>query len=132
MGALGVAGSLAACAAGMAYAIAAAREDEGRRARDCWALLAAGTTVWAGAGVAWVAGGAGAPTMGVAIAWLASLTLDGAAMALYPGAPRHASGRGRTLVDGLIVTASTLLIAWSVGLDDLYAAGSDPASRLAL
>jgi diguanylate cyclase (GGDEF)-like protein/PAS domain S-box-containing protein len=40
-----------------------------------------------------------------------------AAMRFLPGAPPHLSGQGRTLVDGLIVAGSALLIAWVSGLE---------------
>ncbi|MDQ6914183.1 MAG: EAL domain-containing protein [Actinomycetota bacterium] len=39
---------------------------------------------------------------------------------LLPGAPPRLSGQSRTLVDGLIVGASALLVAWTAGLGDLY------------
>ena len=39
----------------------------------------------------------------MALAWLASAVLAGVALIQYPGAPRHASARARTLVDALIV-----------------------------
>src|SRR5438105_9393825 len=37
------------------------------------------------------------------------------AMRWLPGAPPHLSGQGRTLVDGLIVAGSALLVAWVAG-----------------
>ncbi len=55
-----------------------------------------------------------------------------ACVALLPGAPPHWSGRGRTLVDGLIMAGSLLLIAWVAGLGDLYGEGASDATTLHL
>src|SRR5205823_490169 len=67
--------------------------------------------------------------VGLVAAVLALLALRRA-----PGAPPHLSGQARTLVDGLIVGASGLLVAWTAGLGQLYhrSPAAVPAAALAL
>ncbi len=88
------------------------------------ACLAAGT----GAGVLWLTGWAlltfmppapGAGGSGDALL-LAALLPAGAALLLLPGAPPHAAGQGRTVVDGLIVSVAAFLTAWVSGLDGRF------------
>jgi diguanylate cyclase (GGDEF)-like protein/PAS domain S-box-containing protein len=87
-------------------------------------LWAAGITLWLGSG------GAAGP---VALAALVASTLAQAcALALVPGAPPHASGRARTAVDGLIVGCSALLVAWILGLEQLYASSDQAHGALLL
>jgi diguanylate cyclase (GGDEF)-like protein/PAS domain S-box-containing protein len=53
---------------------------------------------------------------------LAALVPGGVALLLLPGGPAHPAGRGRTVVDGMIVAASALATAWVAGLDDRFQA----------
>jgi hypothetical protein len=75
-------------------------------------LLAGATAMWAVTASGLVPVGAGRVVTAGAGALLAL-----AAMRFLPGAPPHLSGQGRTLVDGLIVAGSALLIAWVSGLE---------------
>ena len=62
------------------------------------------------------------PAAWASVGWIAGGLVAGVALALAPGAPRHFSGGARTLVDGLIVAASALLVAWLAGLGDGFGA----------
>jgi diguanylate cyclase (GGDEF)-like protein/PAS domain S-box-containing protein len=44
----------------------------------------------------------------------------GAALLLLPGSPRHPAGRGRTVVDGMIVATVLLGAAWAGGLEERF------------
>jgi len=118
-------------AGGAAIAVGAAARSTRGRTRLAWGLLAASALGWAIVAITGLAAGelGASPAEIVAIA---SSVLAASGMALFPGAPPHASGRARTLVDGLIVAASALFIAWTLGLDDLYRANADADSSLAL
>jgi diguanylate cyclase (GGDEF)-like protein/PAS domain S-box-containing protein len=98
------------------------------RDRWAWMLLAASAGLFGAGVVAWLIAGEEDAGWPQSAALLAACLVAGGAATLMPGAPPHASGRGRTLVDGLIVAASALLVAWTLGLDDLYrdAPGSAP------
>lgn len=80
---------------------------------------------WTG-GVAALLAGASVTDWPVVALTLAPPLLIGAALASVPGGPPHASGRARTLVDGLIVAGSVLFVAWALGLKDLYQAADWP------
>ncbi len=110
----------------MAIAILGARQaasEEGRACRAC-ASIAAAAAFWALGSAQWIFGAQPGDER-VALAWLASAVLAGVALFQYPGAPRDASGRARTLVDALIVGGSALLIAWPAGLADQYESGGE-------
>jgi diguanylate cyclase (GGDEF)-like protein/PAS domain S-box-containing protein len=93
-----------------------------RRRRHVRAL--AGGLSGALVGVGWLALLVAAPSPGTAAAGDVLLALGvvpaGVAILLLPGAPELAAGRGRTVVDGLIVATSALIVAWILGLDDRY------------
>ena len=72
----------------------------------------------------------GAPGVGDVLLLIAALPA-GVAVFLLPGAPALAAGRGRTVVDGLIVATSTLIVAWVAGLDDRYTAAAGDGFGLA-
>jgi diguanylate cyclase (GGDEF)-like protein/PAS domain S-box-containing protein len=95
------------------------------------AALACAAVAWAVGVVAWLAAGGGATGTVPAIAWLLAACLTGFAAANFPGAPRHASGRLRTLVDGMIVSASVLLVAWTAGLHGIFDGGAEQVLLLA-
>lgn len=123
LGALAASGALAAC-----FAAARVRGGEGW----AWGLLGAAAACSALSLAAWAAW-AEASAPGAVAGLTAAGLLAGTAVAVFPGAPQHASGRGRTLVDALIVSASALLVAWTLGLDGLYAeAGSTRLLDVAL
>jgi diguanylate cyclase (GGDEF)-like protein/PAS domain S-box-containing protein len=78
-------------------------------------LLAAATAMWAATACGAVPAGPGRMLTAAGGALLAV-----AAMQCLPGAAPHLSGQGRTLVDGLIVAGSALLIAWVAGLGAVH------------
>jgi diguanylate cyclase (GGDEF)-like protein/PAS domain S-box-containing protein len=88
------------------------------------AAMAAGGAAWLAGAVLWLAEGRIDAGPAAAVVWLLAGALLGAGAALLPGAPRYASGLLRTLVDGLIVAASILFLAWSAGLDELFPGGT--------
>jgi diguanylate cyclase (GGDEF)-like protein/PAS domain S-box-containing protein len=116
-------------AAGIAVAVAAglvcaatARGGPGR----AWALLGASALLWAvGTSLSLPAEGGLARSTGAALILAAAVTA-GLGITRLPGAPPHASGRGRTAVDGLIVAGSALFLAWWLGMDSLYAGAEHP------
>jgi diguanylate cyclase (GGDEF)-like protein/PAS domain S-box-containing protein len=125
---------LVGAAAAGAATLASARAGTRRRGRErgAWLLLS-------GCGLAWVAacglrlpGGGAARDASIAVL-LAATVLALLALRRAPGAPPHISGQARTLVDGLIVAASGLLVAWTAGLGDLYhRSGSELPAALGL
>jgi diguanylate cyclase (GGDEF)-like protein/PAS domain S-box-containing protein len=80
--------------------------------------------------VTWIATGGSHPGEAATIVMLAATAAATVALASVPGAPPHASGQARTAVDGLIVAASALLFAWTLGLGELY--GDSTSSHRAL
>jgi diguanylate cyclase (GGDEF)-like protein/PAS domain S-box-containing protein len=97
-----------------------------------------GDTRWrlllAGAAAMWVVTAAGLMPVGAGRALTAAggALLALAAMRYLPGAPPHLSGQGRTLVDGLIVAGSGLLIAWAAGLGAIRDVHPNVAAAVAL
>jgi diguanylate cyclase (GGDEF)-like protein/PAS domain S-box-containing protein len=71
------------------------------------------------------------PELVLGIAVVATSVVAAVICARFPGAPPHLSGRARTLVDGLLVAGSALLVAWVLGLDQLYA-DAGTADRLSV
>ena len=63
---------------------------------------------------------------------LAAVVPAGVALLIFPGAPDRAAGRGRTVVDGLIVATAALATAWAAGLDDRFHAGAGSDYALAV
>jgi diguanylate cyclase (GGDEF)-like protein/PAS domain S-box-containing protein len=112
------AGAAAAAAAAVVCGLAAARSRA--RERRARIVLAAAAVMWAAA----AAGGADGRPLVAAAAIVAALVVV-AALRQLPGAPPHLSGQGRTLVDGLIVAGSALLVAWTLGLDGGYRGSGD-------
>jgi PAS domain S-box-containing protein len=125
---LGLAGAVAAGAAAWLCASAARR---GAGDRGPWWLLSLGALVWGIGITVSVAGSGQAAAAAGALTLIAAWALALGGMARFPGAPPHLAGQGRTLVDGLIVGGSALLIAWVPGLGDLYA-DAGAGDRLAL
>jgi diguanylate cyclase (GGDEF)-like protein/PAS domain S-box-containing protein len=112
-----VAGIATAIAAALACR-AAARRDE-PRPRIAWMLLSGAAASWAVAIGLWQLGEGPPGVPHIALVTLA-LALEAGGLGMLPGTPERASGLARTLVDGLIVAGSALLIVWAVGLSDLY------------
>jgi signal transduction histidine kinase len=129
--ALSALGTLAAAAAAFGSWVAA-RRSMSSRSRLAWGLLAASALGWMLVSASILVTGASAPNRAEAIALIATAALAASGMAAFPGSPPHASGRARTLVDGLIVGGSALFVAWTLGLDDLYGAHPGLDGRLTL
>ena len=100
-----------------AVCVSAARAAEGRPTTRRYAFAAA-AFIWAVCTAAWLGTGEGLPAAWASVGWIVAGLTAGVALALAPGAPRHFSGGARTLVDGLIVASSALLVAWLAGLGD--------------
>jgi signal transduction histidine kinase len=129
--AISAVGALMAAGAGAACGGAAARATL-RRIRLAWSLLAASALGWMLVSATVLISGGTEPNRVEAITLIATAAVAASAMALFPGSPPHASGRARTLVDGLIVAGSALFVAWTLGLDDLYGAHPAGGGRLTL
>ena len=131
-GGLGVAlsavGMLTAAAAGAACG-AAAGHATSSRIRLTWSLLAASALGWLLVSATVLLSAETALNRAEAIALIVTAAFAASAMAVFPGSPPHASGRARTLVDGLIVGGSALFAAWALGLDDLYSTHSPAGGR---
>ena len=124
--------ALAAAGAGGACALAA-RSARGRTAWS-WRLLAVAGACWSAGHLAaaltrvpghemhWWAG-VGFPLASPAII---------AAVLFFPGAPLRWAGRGRTLVDGLIIGACALFVAWELGLAETYRDATSTLAHVAL
>src|SRR5439155_704292 len=114
--------ALAAAAAGVACGLAA-RGARGRTAWS-WAFLAVAGGCWSAGHLA--AAFTRAP--GHEMLWWAGVgfpvgaPMIVAALLFFPGAPLRWAGRGRTLVDGLIVGACAVFVAWELGLSETYRA----------
>ncbi len=109
--------TVAAALIAAAACIRAAREQEGRL-RTFWWLVGAAATAWAVGEITWafydfVLGDV--PTASWAdAAYLAALPLIAAALLVHPALQRRASGRVRSLVDGLVLAAALFLLAWTL------------------
>jgi diguanylate cyclase (GGDEF)-like protein/PAS domain S-box-containing protein len=127
---LAVAG-IAACTAAAVACGLAARASRGARP-GAWLALGGAAVLWALGTVAALLQGSekiDGGLLGAAFAAAASLGLLG--LLRLHGAPTRVWGQARTVVDGLIVAGSALLIAWTLGLGDSYG-GADAEGRLAL
>jgi diguanylate cyclase (GGDEF)-like protein/PAS domain S-box-containing protein len=117
-----------ATAGAAAILAAAASRRATATSRRGWESLSAAAIVWALGALAGTIENGGAQLgplrAGAAIA-AAALALAGV-LRLH-GAPARRWGQARTVVDGLIVAGSALLIGWTLGLGDVYAqaAGDD-------
>jgi diguanylate cyclase (GGDEF)-like protein/PAS domain S-box-containing protein len=100
--------------------------------RRGWAVLGVAGIGWTAGVLVWLVGGANGLGEAGAVVLLAATTVATVGLALFPGAPPHASGRARTVVDGLIVSGSALFAAWVLGLDGLYANGGGSHRPLSL
>ena len=102
-----------------AVCISAAREAHGRATVRRY-VFAAAVFIWCVCTSAWLGAGEGVPAAWASAGWIAGGLAAGVGLAMAPGAPRTFSGAARTLVDGLIVAASALLVAWLAGLGSVF------------
>jgi two-component system, sensor histidine kinase and response regulator len=107
--------------------------------RVAWGLFAGSALAWAAGEVVWsldeVGLGIDVPFPSAAdCAFLAAIPLAVAGVLNLPSAPSTTSGRMRLVLDGGIVAASLIFVAWAVGLSDLYGRSSidQPAKLLVL
>ena len=89
-----------------------------------WGAVALAGTGWIAGLAIWLAHGGDSPGLAGTLVLLVATVAATVAVASAPGAPPHASGRGRTAVDGLIVAGSALFLAWVLGLDETYGAAT--------
>ncbi|GAA2604651.1 putative bifunctional diguanylate cyclase/phosphodiesterase [Paractinoplanes durhamensis] len=98
------------------------------RARAGWALIGLGTLSWAIGQVAWVAldrPGASASTLG----YLGMIVFTSAGLLVLPSPTQALANRLRSVLDGLMVATSLVLIAWIMVVAPRFAEGhTAPAS----
>ena len=122
-------GLVVAALLGAAGAAGAARRHTGRLRRT-WNLLGASALSWGLGQLAWTLYesvlGSAVPFPSVAdVGYLTAVPLAAAALLLLPTGAQSLAGRVRTVLDGLMVAGSLLLISWQIGLRSLYYAGAD-------
>jgi diguanylate cyclase (GGDEF)-like protein/PAS domain S-box-containing protein len=113
--------------AAAACAIAAIRHK--RQTRLAWALIAASAFAWATGEVAWsyyeLLRGQAVPFPSYAdLGYLLAVPLAIVGIVLFPSAPTRLTSRLRTIVDGLLIAASLLIISWATVLGPVYRAAS--------
>ena len=117
----------AATAAGLCWRTAARTPG---RVGDTWLLLGWSAAAWASGQAVWTwlesVRDAGQPFPSAAdIGYTASIPLAVAALLRLPASPASATGRLRSLLDGLLVGLSMLLVSWVVVLGPVVEAGGD-------
>ena len=117
-----------------AVAIVRGRRHTGR-VRRFWVRLGAASSAWGSGMAAWTwyesLRAVEVPFPSVAdLGYLACPLLAGWALLTLPLAAPTRAGRARTLLDGLLVASSLLLVSWMLVLDTIVQAGGDLASQL--
>ena len=107
----------------------ASRRHDGRLSRT-WALLGGFALSWGLGQFVWTMYesvlGREVPFPSAAdLGYLAAVPLASAALLMLPTGALNLAGRLRTVLDGLMVAGSLLLISWQIGLRSLYYAGAD-------
>ncbi len=118
----------AAASAGIACLLTARRSPP--QHRRMWKLLGASALSWGSGQAAWTwyetVLGRDVPFPSVAdVGYLAAVPLAAAALLSLPFAARSVVGRGRQVLDGLMIAASLLLVSWVLVLSPLFRAGGD-------
>jgi diguanylate cyclase (GGDEF)-like protein/PAS domain S-box-containing protein len=114
--------------------LARARSFTGRT-RWGWALLGSGVLSWGLGQTAWfylesIRGDAVPIPSQADLGYLGMVLLTPAGLLLLPSATQSLAGRLRSVLDGLLVATSLVLIAWMVVLQPLFEAGADSALAL--
>jgi hypothetical protein len=105
-----------------------ARNMTGRLRRG-WFLLGGSCLAWGLGMVVWTGyesiGGREVPFPSAAdIGYLATVPLTVAALLLFPAAPQRRAAQARTVVDGLLVGASLLVVSWVLALGPVVRGGA--------
>ncbi|OLB65625.1 MAG: diguanylate cyclase [Actinobacteria bacterium 13_2_20CM_2_72_6] len=107
------------------------------RVRWCWTLLGLGTVSWGVGQLCWVwlesVDGDAVPFPSVAdVGYLGMVPLTVAGLLLVPLAAQSMANRARSVLDGLMIACSLLLIGWTVVIGPLIRAGGDSALDLTI
>src|SRR2546430_15393294 len=99
------------------------------RTRIAWTLMAVSAFSWGAGEVAWsyyeLLGGQQMPFPSFAdLGYLMAVPLAIAGVLCFPWAPSRATSLARTILDGLLITGSLLVISWSSVLGAVYRSGS--------
>jgi hypothetical protein len=100
----------------------------GGRLRRGWMLMGASSLAW-GLGMAvWTSyesiGGRDIPFPSAAdLGYLATVPLAVAALLLFPTAPQRRAAQARTVIDGLVIGASLLIVSWILALGPVVRGG---------
>jgi hypothetical protein len=100
----------------------------GGRLRQGWLLMGGSSLAWGLGMVAWSAyesiGGRDVPFPSLAdVGYLATVPLAVAALLLFPTAPQRMAAQVRTVVDGLVIGASLLIVSWILALGPVVRGG---------
>ncbi|TMG51363.1 MAG: PAS domain S-box protein [Chloroflexi bacterium] len=99
------------------------------RTRIAWTLMGASAFAWGAGEVVWsyyeLLVGQQVPFPSFAdLGYLLAVPLAIAGVLYFPSAPSKATSRARTILDGLLITGSLLVISWSTVLGAVYRSGS--------
>jgi diguanylate cyclase (GGDEF)-like protein/PAS domain S-box-containing protein len=100
------------------------------RTRVAWALIGASAFSWGAGQVVWsyyeLLKGHQVPFPSLAdLGYLTAMPLAIAGVLCFPAAPSRAVSLARTILDGLLIAASFLVLSWATVLGAVYRAGSD-------
>src|SRR5438128_575646 len=100
------------------------------RTRLAWALMAASAIAWGAGQVVWsyfeLLKGQQVPFPSLAdLGYLTAMPLAIAGVLCFPAAPSRAVSVVRTVLDGLLIAGSFLILSWATVLGAVYRAGSD-------
>ncbi|TMD45575.1 MAG: EAL domain-containing protein [Chloroflexi bacterium] len=100
------------------------------RTRIAWALMAVSAFAWGAGEVAWsyfeLLKGQQVPFPSLAdLGYLTAIPFAIAAVLCFPAAPSRAVSLARTVLDGMLIAGSFLIISWATVLGAVYRAGSD-------
>jgi len=106
-----------------------ARQLAGRLRRS-WLLMGGACLAWGLGMVVWTAyesiGGRDVPFPSLAdVGYLATVPLAVAALLIFPTAPQRRAAQVRTVVDGLVIGASLLIVSWVLALGPVVHGGGD-------
>lgn len=107
------------------------------RTRIGWILMSASSLSWGIGEIIWsiyeLGLGREVPFPSLAdVGYLAAIPLAAAGLLSFPGAPEAVRGRLRTLLDGLIIAASLLVVSWVTVLGPTYRSASEEFLKKAI